>query len=288
MNRSRNHIFEILAVILITTVFAKGEAIVTKELLDATKRQSAWTNLVTNAPHETFEDEADRQDHLEATVSHVIECPQPQGSPMYAVFLNGPKNKPEGRFTFVEPDGKRIKTNPCDGNNMLESYETIADINGDGVIEIVSKTLIGDEATVKTHSIDEITVFQVLPQEQPIFTLLFNWHRDCNSLLSIMFKDNYAEVQNSINGNGSTNTPIRPKNLGKDSWFWRVTGSAALGYKIEIGPVEKEMFVTKASFQWSAKDRRFEGPKGSIKAKFLSFDGEVSDSEWDDFCKQLK
>jgi hypothetical protein len=258
----------------------------TRQLLEATTRQAAWEQLVNQAHEDSFEDADVRDWLLHATVSHVVACPQPQGDPMYAVFLDGPAEKPEGGFVLVHADGKRILTAPCQGNNSLKPYDLIADINGDGIVEIVSTALV---STGKETTTRELTVFGATPSQEPLFTLFFDWHRETHSLLRLLFfKDNYEDVEASLNEKGVARPLVRPRHLAKETWFWRVTGAAARDYRIEVGPIERDRFEAKASFQWSARERRFTGPKGRVADKFLSFAGAVSDADWDDFVQQVK
>jgi len=262
-------------VLLMTMGIAVGENIMAKQLLDSTKRQSEWTNIVNCTPKDAFVDgEEAWQEHLDATVTHVIECPQPQGDPMYAVFLGGTEGKAQGWFALVAPEGKLIG-HACDGNNVVEPTDIMADINADGVVEFVSN-LPGQPVVSggRTNDLDVLLVIPILTVQKPNFVVIFNRRPQRQSLLAAFMPDNYAEVQNWIHGRNKM--PVRPKHLGKDRWFWKLAAPHTARAEIQLGPLQKDQLAPKATFRWSEQQKNFVGPNGSPEEGFTS----SSDGEW--------
>jgi hypothetical protein len=252
-----------------------------KTLLDLGKRQSAWEQLVASAPEDTFDEWENRSEYANASVSHVIECPQAAGEPMYMVFLDGPEGKPEGWIALIEPDGKGIITGPFDGNNVVDPSYTVADINGDGIVEFVSFTGIGGADGSFT---DELQVIPITPEQTPILTILFNGQRRRrDSLLSLFLRDNSEEVLTAMQGTTGSSCPVRPKHVPKGYWFWRVAGSALRGYRLELGPVVKGQFSVEASFSWAGNGAPVSGSMGGAGEAFLAHRGVIPEADYDAF-----
>jgi hypothetical protein len=248
-------------------------------LLDLGTRQATWEKLVASVPEQTFCEGAARSEYADAAVSHVIECPQPEGEPMYMVFLDGPKEKPEGWFTLIEPGGKGIITGPFDGNNVVDPYCTIADINGDGTLEFIGFTHVGEGDSF----LDELQVIPITPEQTPLLTVLFNTRRSNDSLLSLIFRENSEEVLTAMKGTTESSVAVRPKHIPKRYWFWRITGAKRSGHTLELGPIVKGRFDVAASFTWAGNGTPFAGSMGGAGEPFLACRGVMPEEDLDAF-----
>ena len=251
-----------------------------KALLDSGRRQSTWEKLVASVPEDTFCEGEPRSEYANASVSHVIECPQAAGEPMYMVFLDGPEGKPEGWFVLIDPEGKGMITGPFDGSNVADPFCTVADINGDGIIEFVSFGCIGGADGGFT---DELQVIPITPEQAPLLTVLFNRRRGRNDFLTLFLRDNSEEVLTAMQGSTGSSCTVRPKHVPKKFWFWRVTGSALRGYTLELGPIVKGRFDVVTSFAWPGNGAPVSGSMGGAGEAFLAHRGVIPEADYDAF-----
>ena len=138
--------------------------------------------------------------------------------------------------------------------------------------------------------VDELTVRAVTVNQECLLTVWMNRRPedDNASLVAALVGDNYEEVQAALKVSRDGRISIRPQNLAKDYWFWRVDGNAASGHKVQIGPIENDRFMPKASFQWTEQPGRLEGPKGGPTEKFMSVPREPTQVECDSFSTLRK
>jgi hypothetical protein len=249
-------------------------------LLDLGTRQATWEKLVASVPEQTFCEGESRSEYLSASVSHVIECPQRETEAMYMVFLDGPAGKPEGWFTLTEPGGKGMITAPFDGNNVVEPYCTVADINGDGILEFVGITCVGEGEL----RLDELQVISITPEQTPVLTVLFNRRRGTDSLLSLFFRENSEEVLTAMKGTTESICAVRPKHIPKEYWFWRITGSKQSGQTLEMGPIMKGRFDVATSFTWAGNGMPLAGSMGGAGETYLACRGVMPEADFDAFC----
>ena len=248
-----------------------------RQLLNPSEREALWRRLVKH-PEQVFPDAEVRRELLESSVTHVLESRGRDGDSVLIAFLDGPEGKAEGGFVLVRPQPPYI-FEALDGNDLLEPCDVVADLNADGMLEIVSLSTTEEDGFL----IDELMVRAVSTTQERFFTVLFNRRRNKTSILQILKGQNYTEVQIALQGAGDGRLTIRPRGLPKGYWFWRVLTSDSCGSKIQIGPVEKGEFVVKASFDRSAQGGSFSGPGGSLQEGFISMSGAPTDAHWDAF-----
>jgi hypothetical protein len=205
-------------------------------LLSASQRQLAFEYIVLWQKY--FRDKDTYTERSLAPVGHVVVCPQPNDEPpMFAVF-QGPKGKTEGRVSFMTAQGEFV--NVFNGYNILQPPGTILDVNGDGIVELLTSV----SCTASTNSIST-SLFVVIPVTtslKPILAVVYN-RGDLN--------DGTFQLS-SKRENGSYDIQIRRR----ESGIWR----------------------TLATYTWSSEDHMYEGPKGSPYSDVWMFDHDPGDA----------
>lgn len=251
-----------LRVLLALLLFVSGSRLAAEDAPDLTTRSGRDLVLLLQqnetAPrafHELSKRASSRTDPDFAAFSEnhydleVVPCPQGPGrDPLYLVlygFLSKtsrstraneyPIAEPDQLFpSSLAPDGKRPhrpaidaftadgqRIQPFGGDNVLDG--TLADINGDGLIERIEITSYGVE---KVNTVDVLQVRTVKPKAETPLAVLLNWGgREWTFRLS------------DADGDGVSD--------------------------IELGPRVGDGLKPKATYTWNRKSRAYTGPRGN-------------------------
>jgi hypothetical protein len=165
-------------------------------------------------------------------VRHVVACPQPKGPPMFAVFAGprGPRHQAVGHIILIDSDGVIVRV--YSAANSLDETDHFKDINGDGVVDMVHSWHKLDSQN-RTGSVVHIT--PVTREQQPVLLVAYN------------------------------REPV------KEEWGWRLTEEKGGRYALELGPKKAgtEDITPKATYRWSDKEKRYEGPDGGPGEPFM-------------------
>lgn len=206
------------------------------KLLSHSQRQLAFESIVLWQKY--FLNTCTYTERCTAPVGHVVVCPQANDTPpMFAVF-RGAEGVTEGMFSLVTAHGSFV--NVFNGYNILSPPGTIIDVNGDGIVDLLTVV----SCCVSTNSDISTSLFWVIPitpDQEPILAVAYN------------------------RGEASNGTfHLSPK---------RENGS----YDIEIRKREAGIWRTLATYTWSSGNNTYEGPKGSPDSDIWMFDHDPGD-----------
>ncbi|SFI87673.1 HesB/IscA family protein [Planctomicrobium piriforme] len=185
-------------------------------------------------------------------VTHVLRCQSADKEPIIAVFCSGEKGKTLGGLHLFDMNGRVV---PIYGNNnYLNEGEIIADLNGDGSVEMAQTSFnTVPDPQDKNKSLAGYYVFQVVTvsrEPKILFTVLFGVHT----------------------------FPAPPQ-----KWQCRTLVHDGGLAEIVLEKPQGENFEEVARFNWSAKKKGFVGPKAGDG--FSLADGEIPWPERAEFAK---
>ena len=143
---------------------------IVRQLMDPARRQRAYDEIVSwqrYAGKHWYDEEPDN-------VHRVVVCPQGGASePMYAVF-HGEGGQPLGGVTLVTGRGEFV--NFFSGANYLQGGDRIADLNGDGIVEIATDYYcIAGKGAIRWTL---LVVVPVTPEQKPILSVGYDTEQD--------------------------------------------------------------------------------------------------------------
>jgi hypothetical protein len=210
------------------------------KLLDLDQRDEAFRKVI---KRQVYRGEGTYTETDAKPVRHVIVCPQVKGPPLFAVFPksreNQPIHRPDGHLVLVDSDGAIVRV--YHAANSLSNGDTIQDINGDGVMDVVQSWGIAND--LKGPSCQVLHVIPVTREQRPALRVAYN------------------------------------HSAGAGDWGWRLREKGKV-WLIELGPKQPRTddIEVKAVFRWSEKEQGYEGPGGGADQAFmrLADDGDKS------------
>jgi len=207
-----------------------------RSLLHPNQRQAAFEEIVS---WQKYHGEKEYEERVWGSVGHVVACPQPSSPPMFAIF-SGPKGKTENGFSLVTAKGEFV--NFFHAANSLHPPDACFDINGDGVVEIVTSWSCGGSSN--QWSCELLAVIPVTPEQTPSLAVAYN-------------RGGREGLWQWCLGH-PTESGVRPIHLRK---------------RINAG------WETVASWTWSPRDAAYLGPTGRETNEFLALTRELEWSE---------
>lgn len=182
---------------------------------------------------------------------HVVECPQREGPPIFAVFPISTFEKraaPVGHIILIDADGAII---PHFMNaNLLDADSIFADINGDGVIDEVS-----------TISFSKGAVLHVLPvtrEQTPVLNIKLKrkGFRDTAWQWRVM----KTEEQNVFAIELGPQDPTAKHINTRQGMVWSEEENTFTIVQAPLNPTKN--IIPKARLEWSKEKNAYMGPKG--------------------------
>jgi len=207
------------------------------KLLSHSQRQLAFESIVFWQRY--YDDTYTYTERCAAPVGHVVICPQPNNSPPVFAVFRGAEDATEGMFSLVTAQGEFV--NVFNGYNILSPPGTIIDVNGDGIVELLTVV----SCCVSTNSDISTSLFLVIPitpDQEPALAVAYNRGDASNGTFHVSSK--------------------------------RENGS----YDIDIRKHESGVWRTLATYTWSSKSNTYEGPKGSPDSDIWMFDQDPGDA----------
>ena len=188
-----------------------------------------------------------------AWVNHVVKCPQPDGTILYAVFTSAGESLDQkmgasngvavGTAVLFDAQGKNV------GLRTVSKGEIFRDINRDGVVEQVN--VFGIMASLGPC----VETLHVVPVLKGV-----DYYTSTNLPLIVAFNHEYEIPQ----------------------WHWAVEDTDGDGFdEVHFGPrnPETKRLEPKVTYSWSPKDKAWQGPKGGLDQHFMRLSPDKRDAE---------